>query len=216
MTQAARSGCANIAEGSARRATSAETEMNLTDVARSSLAELAGDYLNWLMQQSKVPWGKNTPEAREIYASRLDKPVYGPDVVHDACAHILAQERGKRVLGLHRLPRMPRDPPNPGIRISAERAKIDGLEEFKRFEITDRIDLSNCFDSPDSSDPASTQQSMGILFLGVLRSRNLNADVPGIGQGAWFMNTHGHSFHPNILEAYSGYFFGQCFQKLER
>jgi four helix bundle suffix protein len=45
MTQAARSGCANIAEGSARRATSRETEMKLTDVARSSLAELSGDYL---------------------------------------------------------------------------------------------------------------------------------------------------------------------------
>lgn len=42
MTQAARSGCANNAEGSARRATSRETEMKLTDVARSSLAELAG------------------------------------------------------------------------------------------------------------------------------------------------------------------------------
>ena len=44
MTQAARSGCANNAEGSARRATSKETEMKLTDVARSSLAELSGNY----------------------------------------------------------------------------------------------------------------------------------------------------------------------------
>jgi len=41
MTQAARSGCANNAEGSARGATSRETEKKLTDVARSSLAELA-------------------------------------------------------------------------------------------------------------------------------------------------------------------------------
>ena len=49
MTQAARSACANIAEGSARRATSRETEMKLTDVARASLAELAGDYINWLL-----------------------------------------------------------------------------------------------------------------------------------------------------------------------
>ncbi|MGI6495216.1 MAG: four helix bundle protein [Kiritimatiellia bacterium] len=55
MTQAARSGCSNIAEGSARHATSRETEMKLTDVARSSLAELAGDYLNWLLQQEQVP-----------------------------------------------------------------------------------------------------------------------------------------------------------------
>jgi len=93
MTQAARSGCANIAEGSARLATSKETEMRLTDVARSSLAELAGDYLNWLLQQEKVPWGKETAEARALYAVRLDPPLYGEDVVHDACAHILAQKR---------------------------------------------------------------------------------------------------------------------------
>lgn len=93
MTQAARSGCANNAEGSARRATSKETEMKLTDVARSSLAELSGDYLNWLLRQDKVPWGKDTPDAREVYAVRLDKPEYGTDVVHDACAHILAQKR---------------------------------------------------------------------------------------------------------------------------
>ena len=93
MTQSARSGTANIAEGSARRATSKEAEMKLTDVARSSLAELSGDFVNWLMQQEKVPWGKNTPEAREVYGIRLDKPEYGQDVVHDACVHILVQKR---------------------------------------------------------------------------------------------------------------------------
>ena len=93
MTQAARSGCANIAEGSARRATSRETEMKLTDVARSSLAELSGDYLNWLLRQEKVPWGKETPDARAVYAVRLEKAEYGQDVVHDACLHILAQKR---------------------------------------------------------------------------------------------------------------------------
>jgi restriction system protein len=93
MTQAARSACANNAEASARRATSKETEMKLTDVARSSLAELSGDYLNWLLRQGKVPWGKNAPEARAVYAVRLDKPEYGEDVVHDACSHVLAQKR---------------------------------------------------------------------------------------------------------------------------
>jgi four helix bundle protein len=40
MTQAARSGRANLTEGSERAATSRETEMKLTDVARASLAEL--------------------------------------------------------------------------------------------------------------------------------------------------------------------------------
>ncbi|MEI7900249.1 MAG: four helix bundle suffix domain-containing protein, partial [bacterium] len=92
MTQAARSGCANVAEGSARHATSKETEMRLTDVARASLAELAGDYLNWLLRQGLAPWRKSAPEAREVYEVRLDQPGYGEDVVHDACTHILAQK----------------------------------------------------------------------------------------------------------------------------
>lgn len=93
MTQAARSGCANNSEGSARRSTSKETEMKLTDVARGSLAELSGDFINWLLKQDKVPWSKNTYEAREIYDIRLDKPSYSDDVVHHACIHILEQKK---------------------------------------------------------------------------------------------------------------------------
>ena len=93
MTQAARSGCANNAEGSARHATSRQTEMLLTDVARSSLAELAGDYINWLLLQDKVPWNKNSPESKEVYAIRLDKAEYDTDVVHDSCVHILKQQK---------------------------------------------------------------------------------------------------------------------------
>jgi len=46
MTQAARSGRQNIIEGSERSATSKDTEMKLTDVARASLSELRGDYEN--------------------------------------------------------------------------------------------------------------------------------------------------------------------------
>jgi restriction system protein len=62
-------------------------------VARASLAELAGDYLNWLIKQDTVPWGKETPESRAVYALRLDAPAYGEDVMHDACLHILAQKK---------------------------------------------------------------------------------------------------------------------------
>lgn len=93
MTQAARSGCANNAEGSARRATSKETEMKLTDVARASLAELAGDYINWLLKKNQVPWRKSSAEAQAVYGVRLDRADYAEDVVHDACVHILAQKR---------------------------------------------------------------------------------------------------------------------------
>lgn len=93
MTQAARPGCANIAEGSARHTTSRETEMKLTDVARASLAELSGDFLNRLLQREQAPWGKSTPESRAVYAVRLDPPDYGEDVMRDACLHILEQKR---------------------------------------------------------------------------------------------------------------------------
>jgi len=92
MVQAARSGCANIAEGSARGATSKETEMKLTDVARASLAELQSDFLHWLMRNGQAPWRKDSSESQIIFALRLDTPTYGSDVVHDACTHILAQK----------------------------------------------------------------------------------------------------------------------------
>lgn len=46
MTQAARSGRANLIEGSERAGTSCGTEIRLTDVARGSLGELKGDYAN--------------------------------------------------------------------------------------------------------------------------------------------------------------------------
>lgn len=91
MTQAARSGCMNNAEGSERGATSKETEMRLTDVARASLAELCNDYVFWLLRQGRAPWGRQSEEARAVNAVRLDKPAYGQDVLHDSCVHILLQ-----------------------------------------------------------------------------------------------------------------------------
>ena len=93
MTQAARSGKVNIVEGSARAATSKETEMKLTDVACASLTELHSDYEDWLLMRGNVPWRKDSPEARAVYAVRLDHPEYGTDAVHDSCAHLLEQQK---------------------------------------------------------------------------------------------------------------------------
>jgi len=50
MVQAARSGVQNIAEGSLASATSKETELKLTNVARASLGELLLDYEDFLRQ----------------------------------------------------------------------------------------------------------------------------------------------------------------------
>lgn len=93
MTQAARSGKVNIAEGSARSSTSKETEMKLTDVARASLVELHSDYEDWLLRHGVVPWRKDSDESQAVYVIWLDKPSYGKDAVHDSCAHVLLQQR---------------------------------------------------------------------------------------------------------------------------
>ena len=92
MTQAARSVPANIAEGNSRHSTSKETEMKLTDVARASLAELANDYLNWLLQHEQLPWSINSGEHKQVSAVLLDKPTYKDDVQHSSSIHILLQK----------------------------------------------------------------------------------------------------------------------------
>lgn len=92
MTQAARSGRVNIAEGSERASTSTETEMKLTDVARASLAELKNDYEFWLLSRRKLPWKVPSPEAREVLDLRLDpNPLGEGDGLHEASAYLLAQ-----------------------------------------------------------------------------------------------------------------------------
>ena len=92
MTQAARSAPANIAEGNSRHSTSKETEMKLTDVARATLAELANDYLNWLLRQEQIPWSIHSVEYAQVAGMRLDKPVYQDDVLHQSSIHILHQK----------------------------------------------------------------------------------------------------------------------------
>jgi restriction system protein len=66
MVQAARSGVQNIAEGSLASATSKETEVKLTNVARASLGELLLDYEDFLRQRGLRQWGMDSPEAKEV------------------------------------------------------------------------------------------------------------------------------------------------------
>ena len=92
MTQAARSCTANIAEGASRHATSRETEMKLTDVARASLAELANDYTNWLLQHKQTPWSTLSDEYAQVMRVQLDAPHYKDDVQYQSSCHILKQQ----------------------------------------------------------------------------------------------------------------------------
>ncbi len=66
MVQAARSGKQNIAEGSQASATSTETEIKLTNVARASLEELLVDYEDYLRVRDLPRWAKESKETRYI------------------------------------------------------------------------------------------------------------------------------------------------------
>src|SRR6185369_503078 len=68
MTQAARSGRQNIAEGSRASATSSQTELRLINVARASLDELLLDFEDFLRQRKLRQWTKDDPEAQAVRA----------------------------------------------------------------------------------------------------------------------------------------------------
>ena len=64
MVQAARSGKQNIVEGSEASATSKETELKLTNVAKASLEELLEDYLDYLKAHGFEVWEKDSEKGR--------------------------------------------------------------------------------------------------------------------------------------------------------
>jgi len=70
MVQAARSGYQNIGEGSEDSATSKKLEMNLTNVAKSSLGELERDYKKHLQRRDLRLWKMGEPLFEEARALR--------------------------------------------------------------------------------------------------------------------------------------------------
>jgi four helix bundle suffix protein len=93
MTQAARSGRQNIIEGSERSATSKDTEMKLTDVARASLSELRGDYEIFILDRDQLPWSVHSHEAKAVNAISLDPALFLDDMVHESAKHALEQRK---------------------------------------------------------------------------------------------------------------------------
>ena len=66
MVQAARSGKQNIAEGNQAAATSSETEIKLTNVAKASLEELLDDYEDYLRVRNLQQWGPLHPRYEKL------------------------------------------------------------------------------------------------------------------------------------------------------
>lgn len=81
MVQAARSGRQNIAEGSERAATSTHTEIQLTDVACASLAELQLDYEDYIHFSGSDPWADDTEDSLVIRKIRLERMQHGPNEI---------------------------------------------------------------------------------------------------------------------------------------
>ena len=85
MVQAARSGKQNIAEGNQAAATSGETEIKLTNVAKASLEELLDDYEDYLRVRNMEQWGATHPryekmrkyakseEIKKNYAAQIER-----------------------------------------------------------------------------------------------------------------------------------------------
>ena len=66
MVQAARSGVANIIEGSEASATSKKTELKLTNVAKASQEELLHDYLAFLRHRSLSVWDAHSAVSEKV------------------------------------------------------------------------------------------------------------------------------------------------------
>lgn len=123
MEMAARTVPANIAEGSSRHQTSYETEMRLLDVARASVSELEGDYLNWLMRNGATMWRtddrryvevrnfqfQDTPVLTQDYLAEISEYIMAEyqrfatllradDSIHSACVIVVLCERVKQLL----------------------------------------------------------------------------------------------------------------------
>ncbi len=71
MTQAARSGVQNIAEGSVAGATSKKMELKLTNIARASLEELKLDYQDYLRQRGYELWEPEHPVLQDFKKRRV-------------------------------------------------------------------------------------------------------------------------------------------------
>ena len=92
MTQAARSGVTNIAEGSARHSTGRATEMKLLDVALASLQELKNDYLHFMLLFGCTPWPRTDANAEAVLCTDIQRASYSYDWDVEAAEHIMKQK----------------------------------------------------------------------------------------------------------------------------
>jgi four helix bundle suffix protein len=87
MVQAARSGKQNIAEASMASATSKETEIKLTNVARASLEELLLDYEDFLRIRNLPRWPKDDRLVKRLQQLNKSTPHPNYETFKNAIEH---------------------------------------------------------------------------------------------------------------------------------
>jgi four helix bundle suffix protein len=87
MVQAARSGKQNIAEASMASATSKETEIKLTNVARASLEELLLDYEDFLRNRKLPRWPKDDRLVKRLQQLNKSTPHPNYEIFKNAIEH---------------------------------------------------------------------------------------------------------------------------------
>lgn len=87
MVQAARSGKQNIVEGSMASATSKETEIKLTNVARASLEELLADYEDFMRLHGVEKWGRD-----HRLSKRFDELLRTPSATYETFKKAIEHE----------------------------------------------------------------------------------------------------------------------------
>ena len=114
MVQAARSGVANIIEGSEASATSKKTELKLTNVAKASQEELLTDYQAFLRQRGLPEWQLDSPpiqtlrqvkpetldQLRQLMAALVSDPALGAARDRTDKAALKAEVAGNVMIGL--------------------------------------------------------------------------------------------------------------------
>ena len=99
MVQAARSGKQNIIEASMASGTSKETEIKLTNVARTSLEELLEDSRDFPRLRRQDEWDKDHPYARGL-AELVRTPGANYDTFRKAVEHVDPAIAANAILGL--------------------------------------------------------------------------------------------------------------------
>ncbi len=88
ISMAARSVCANIAEGLSRAQTSSQTEMTLLSVASGSLSEISSDLSSIGHRQKLVCWTRNNPNYRIVSNLQIAQVRFGDNWLYECQQHL--------------------------------------------------------------------------------------------------------------------------------